>query len=53
MGRKLRRASRDTYLVSRTIGDVQAASRGRLTKRLVKRAYHRRVIGLLRKAGLW
>ena len=52
----LRRLQRDLYLAQRTLGDVNAAKRGgapALTRRLVKRAYHRRLIGLLRKGGAW
>lgn len=48
-----RRAQRDLYLASRTMGDVNAAMNGRLGKRLLKRAYHRRVIGMLRRSRLW
>lgn len=44
---------RDSYLVSRAAGDLNAAQRGRLPQRLVKRVIHRKIIGLLRKGGLW
>lgn len=49
----LRRLQRDAYLISRTAGDLNAAQRGRLGKRLVKRAIHRREIRVLRKIRLW
>jgi len=48
-----REAQRAAYLTSRTIGDVDAALNGRLAKRLVKRVYHRKLIGLLRRGRLW
>lgn len=44
---------RDLYLASRTVGDVEAARRGRLHVRILKRLYHRRLIGLLRRGRLW
>lgn len=44
---------RDLYLAQRAMGDAQAASRGRLGQRLIKRAIHRREIGLLRRWRLW
>lgn len=49
----LRQAERDTYLISRTLGDVNAAKTGgapRLAKRLVRRRV-RRFIG--RKSRGW
>lgn len=49
----LRRVSRDAYLISRTAGDLNAAQRGRLGKRVVKRVYHRSLIRLLRKGRVW
>lgn len=45
--------TRFLYLASRTSGDVKAAEKGRLPHRLVKRVYHRKLIGLLRRGGLW
>lgn len=53
MSRELRKAQRATYLASRTIGDVNAALNGRLGKRLVRRVYRRRLIGLLRRGRIW
>lgn len=44
---------RTLYLASRTAGDVRAAQRRRLLQRVVKRAIHRREIGLLRRLRLW
>lgn len=51
----LRSIQRDTYRVSRALGDLNAARRGPkpLARRLVKRAVHRREIGLLRRWRLW
>lgn len=51
----LRKAQRDAYLVSRALGDVQAAKKGpdALARRLVRRAVHRKEIGLLRRWRLW
>lgn len=51
-----RQLQRDLYKASRAVGDYNAAKRGgapALTRRLVKRAYHRRLIGLLRRGGAW
>lgn len=39
-----RRISRDAHLVSRTAGDISAARRGVLGKRLVRRAVTRAVM---------
>lgn len=44
---------RSSYLFSRFLGDVNAAQRGRLLPRLVKRQVHRREVGLLRRWRLW
>jgi hypothetical protein len=51
----LRRVQRDLYLGSRLVGDVNAGRNGPevLARRIVKRAIHRRMIGLLRRARLW
>lgn len=51
----LRSVQRDAYLLSRSLGDLNAAKRGPkpLAVRLVKRAVHRREIGLLRRWRLW
>jgi hypothetical protein len=46
-------AERDLYLTQRTLGDVRAAQEGRLPKRIAKRVYHRGLVRLLRKVGLW
>ena len=51
--RAVKDAQRNAYLISRTIGDVDAALNGRLGKRLVRRVYHRKLIGLLRRGRLW
>lgn len=49
----LRRAQRDLYLASRAAGDLDALRRGPdvLAKRLVRRAWHRRVYQAL--GGIW
>jgi hypothetical protein len=46
---------RALYLASRTAGDARAAERGPdvLARRLAKRVWHRKLIGLLRRGGLW
>lgn len=49
----LRRLQRDLYLASRATGDVQAARNGRLARRLARRWYHRKLIGLLRRGRIW
>jgi hypothetical protein len=49
----LRSLQRALYLSSRAVGDVNAARNGRLPQRLIKRAIHRREIGLLRRWRLW
>lgn len=41
----LRDVQRSSYLVSRTAGDLNAAQRGRLGKRIARRALMRGVIG--------
>jgi hypothetical protein len=46
-------AERDLFLTQRALGDVRAAQQGRLPKRIAKRVYHRGVVRLLRKVGLW
>lgn len=45
----LRRLQRDLWLAQRAVGDVDAAQRGPdvLAKRLVRRAWHRRVLRAL------
>lgn len=50
-----RKLERDLYLAQRTLGDVRAARRGSdaLAKRLVKRTWHRQVLRVLRKGGMW
>lgn len=49
----LRTFQRDSYLASRAAGTARATQRGRLGTHLLKRVIHRRIIGLLRKGGLW
>lgn len=52
----LSRAERDLYLAQRTRADLNALKRGGLpavATRIVRRTYHRKLIGLLRKGGLW
>lgn len=52
----LRKTQRDLYLAQRTAGDLNALQRGgtpRLARRVLKRAYHRKVISLLRRGGVW
>ncbi|HEX4432822.1 MAG TPA: hypothetical protein VHZ96_26350 [Frankiaceae bacterium] len=51
----LRSVQRDLYMAQRALGDVQAAKRGPkpLARRLTKRVYHRKLIGLLRRGGIW
>lgn len=49
----VRGAQRRTYKASQLLLDVNAARRGRLAQRLVRRAYHRRVVGLLRRGRAW
>lgn len=44
---------RDLYLASRTVGDLNAAKRGTLLRRLVLRSYHRTLIRGLRRARVW
>lgn len=39
---------RSSYLLSRTIGDVQAAQRGTIAKRLVRRSLMRAIFRMLR-----
>ncbi len=43
----LRQISRDAHYVSRTAGDLDAARRGRLGRRLVRRSVTRRVFRTL------
>jgi hypothetical protein len=50
--RRTRDLAADAYLVSRALGDVDAAQHHRLIKRLVKRQYHRGLINLLRRGRL-
>lgn len=44
---------RSLYLWSRFAGDVRAVQRGRMPRRYAGRLYHRNLIRLLRRAGLW
>ncbi|MCA1667870.1 MAG: hypothetical protein LC793_10880 [Thermomicrobia bacterium] len=44
--------ARYLYLLSRTAGDLNALSRGRLGRRLVRREEYRLVFRLLRRIGL-
>jgi hypothetical protein len=46
-------AQRSLYLASRTVGDVRALQRGHLVQHVARRAYHRGVIRMLRRAGVW
>lgn len=46
-------AQRALYLASRTVGDYRAAQRGQLVQHVARRAYHRGLIRLARRAGLW
>lgn len=50
----LRRVQRDTYLISRAAGDLNAARRGPdvLAKRLVRRHVTRALFTALRRAGI-
>lgn len=50
---KLNRLQRQLYLASRTVGDVRAAEQGRLPEKLVKRWYHRKLVGVLRRGKVW
>jgi hypothetical protein len=43
----LEQLRRDLYLAQRTIGDYQAAQRGTLTKRVVRRSLTRAILGAL------
>jgi hypothetical protein len=45
----------DLYITQRTMGDARGAQRGPdvLARRLAKRAYHRRLTRMLKRAGLW
>jgi hypothetical protein len=47
------RLSRDAYLAGRAAGDVDAVQRGRLGRRLFRRAYHRSITRLLRRGRIW
>lgn len=53
MSDRLSQAQRDLYLAQRTAGDARALARGRLPERLLKRVYHRQVIGILRRLRVW
>lgn len=44
----LRQIQRDSYLLSRTAGDVRAVKRGRLAKRLLRRSLTRAVFRAFR-----
>lgn len=44
---------RQLYLFQRALGDVDAARRGTLPTRVARRVMHRKLIGLLRRGGLW
>jgi hypothetical protein len=48
-----RTVQRDLYLAQRTLGDIDAAQRGRLAQRLFRRVLHRKAISLLRRIGAW
>lgn len=48
----LGRLQRDLYLASRTAGDIEAAKNGRYVQRRIRRVERRKLLGLLRKAGL-
>lgn len=48
-----RTLSHVAYKVSKAAGDVNAAQRGRLPQRVVKRVIHRKEIGILRRLRLW
>lgn len=48
MTTKLEQTRRALYLTQRTIGDVQAAQRGRLARRLVRRSLVRALFRALR-----
>lgn len=50
---KSKDVERTLYLAQRTMGDVRAAQKGTLPKRLAKRVWHRKLVGLLRKGGVW
>jgi len=50
---KSRDVERELYLAQRRLGDLRALKNGKLPVRLVKRVYHRKAIGLLKRAGLW
>ncbi len=54
MSSLLRRVQRDSYLISRTAGDLNAARRGPdvLAKRLVRRRATRAIFAALRKGGV-
>lgn len=45
--------SRTLYLLSRAAGDGRAVRRGRYGKRVARRYYHRSLIRVLRKVGIW
>ena len=52
----LRSVQRDLWKAQRLVGDVNAAQRGGpelLARRITKRWYHRKLIGLLRRGGAW
>jgi hypothetical protein len=46
--RSWRRAQRDLYLAQRTMGDIDAAQRGKLGKRLLRRSLTRSLFRLFR-----
>lgn len=48
-----RKAQRWLYKAQRTMGDYDAAKRGRLGKRLARRYYHRSLIGVMRRMRIW
>jgi hypothetical protein len=50
---KLNALSRDLYRASKLTGDLNALQRGRLPQRVIKRVYHRKLIGLLRRGRVW
>lgn len=49
----LTRINRDSYLIARAAGTARAIQRGRLPQRLIRRQYHWKLIGLLRRGRAW
>lgn len=48
-----RKIERQLYIAQRTMGDVRAAERGQLPRRIVARHYHRYVLHQLSRSKLW